>query len=127
MENEIESVNNTENASINGKKDRRRKKNKIVTEIIDESTINNEEFMDILNEKIKQALTEVLSEKKKEIFELSKDNTKVTNVTKIIDRPRGVARIRSVNVQMPVVSKFKQFKSRKKSSGIATTFTIHAR
>jgi len=127
MTDEIESSNDIQNVVVNEKKDKRRKKNKIVTEIVDKSTINNEEFMNILNEKIKYALEQILSEKKQEIFEPSKDNTKTISVNKIISKPKGQARIRNVNIQMPVVSKFKQFRSKKRSSGIATTFTIHAR
>jgi len=109
---------------------KKKRKNRVVTEIIDKSIDSNEFIKDIkslVEEAVKNAFSEVLVEKKREIFEPCNNNKKSEIRTYLSTKPKGKSRIRNVNVQMPVISKFKQFRSRRGKTGISTTFVIQSR
>ena len=110
---------------------RQRRKNKVSSEIIDDVKVSDEFIAKLKEEITKQVLesiNKVGKEESQRLFEPTNKKTKQEKVNRIISVPRtGKSRIRSINIQMPTISKFKQFKGGRRNSKVATTFYIQSR
>ena len=110
---------------------KQRKRNKVSSEIIDDVKVNDELITKLKEEITKQVLKSIHKADKEEsqrLFEPTDKRMKQEKITRIVSVPRtGKSRIRSINIQMPTISKFKQFKGGNRNSKVATSFYIQSR
>ena len=129
MSDEIEKTEEQEIIKDSPKKQRR--KNKVSSEIIDNIKVNDDFIARLKEEITKQVLESINKMDKNEshrLFEPTSSRTKHEKINRIISIPRtGKSRIRTINIQMPTISKFKQFRSGNKNAKVATTFYIQSR